>query len=189
MYTTTDSAKVGAVEQPKMALPPEKDHYSGIYEGSPTNADRVISVDEFGNPYNADNPYPIVFDGTISVGKVQVEGTNSNTIEPNPDGSINVNVLTGSVNLDPTIVNISVPLANTEQSFTFPAKTTRFYIKPRSSHNKMQIAYISGGSSTSFITVGMGNSYAEETNMGGKTIYFQLTNASQIIELLYWKQP
>lgn len=66
MYTVADNATVGANEQPKLALPPEKDHYSAVYESSPTNADRVISVDSHGNPYSSNNPMPITGNITVS---------------------------------------------------------------------------------------------------------------------------
>lgn len=66
-----------------------------VYEEEPTVALRTIWVDQLGVPFNKNNPIPIVFDGTISVGKVQVEGTNGNTIEPNADGSINAVIVSG----------------------------------------------------------------------------------------------
>lgn len=89
-WLVADAAEIGAVEQQKSVIP-DKDHYEAIYEQEPTVADRVVMVDEFGEIYSDENPLPIAFDGTISVGRVIVEGENGNTIEPNADGSINVN--------------------------------------------------------------------------------------------------
>lgn len=91
-FTVSLNAEIGANIQDKNNIP-DKDHYSAVYESDPVVADRVILVDEFGDIFGEGNPLPIEFDGTISVGKVQVEGENGNTIEPNVDGSINVNIV------------------------------------------------------------------------------------------------
>lgn len=91
-YTVADSASIGAEEQNKNNIPWE-DHYRAVYESDPVVADRVVFVDKYGNFYDNNNPLPIVFDGTISIGQVEVIGTNGNIIEPNPDGSINVNIV------------------------------------------------------------------------------------------------
>jgi hypothetical protein len=88
-WTTANGAAIGAEQQPKNNIP-DKDHYSAIYESDPVVADRVVQVDKYGNYYDIDNPMPIVFDGTVAIGDVVVKGTNGNSIEPNPDGSINV---------------------------------------------------------------------------------------------------
>lgn len=93
MFLVADNARISASLQDKTVLVPDKDHYLAIYESSPVNADRVIPVDGYGNIISVDNPLPVIFDGTISIGKVEVIGTNGNTIEPNANGSINVNVV------------------------------------------------------------------------------------------------
>lgn len=96
-YTVAAGSNVSAGEQVKGALPPDKDHYSAIYEADPVVADRVIMVDQYGQFYGVANPMPIIFDGTISIGEVVVRGTNGNSIEPNPGGSINVVVVDAPV--------------------------------------------------------------------------------------------
>lgn len=91
-YTTASSALIGAEEQNKNNIPQE-DHYRAIYESDPVVADRVVFVDKYGNFYDKNNPMPIVFDGTVSIGQVEVIGSNGNILEPNTDGSINVNIV------------------------------------------------------------------------------------------------
>jgi len=88
-WTVANGASIGAQEQDKNRIPPD-DHQAAIYEADPTVADRVVFVDQYGNFYDEDNPLPINFSGSITIGAVEVKGTNGNTIEPNPDGSLNV---------------------------------------------------------------------------------------------------
>ena len=92
-YTTANNATIKVIEQ-KKSKPTAVDIINAVYEQEPIVAIRTHYVDELGNSYNNKNPLPIAFDGTISVGKVQVEGENGNTIEPNSDGSVNVNIVT-----------------------------------------------------------------------------------------------
>jgi hypothetical protein len=91
-FTLTDTAYVYQDIQARVNISPQ-DIVQAVYEQEPVVAIRTTSVDQYGNPYNIDNPIPIVFDGTIAIGKVEVQGTNGNIIEPNPDGSINVNII------------------------------------------------------------------------------------------------
>lgn len=91
-YTLLNSAYVYAEEQEKSKLKID-DIWSAVYEQEPTVAIRVVDVDKYGNFYDKDNPMPIIFDGTVEIGEVEVIGTNGNIIEPNADGSINVNVV------------------------------------------------------------------------------------------------
>lgn len=124
-YTVAASAFIYQEEQPRATIPPA-DLAQAVYEQEPGCAIRTIFTDEFGNFYDEDNPLPIAFDGTISVGKVQVEGENGNTIEPNPDGSTNVVIVGGGTSkntynevsavpagIETTIVQYTVSLALT----------------------------------------------------------------------------
>ena len=184
-FTTGNAAFVFAVVQPKNAIPQE-DHYNAVWVQEPVVADRVLPVDQYGEPYSDTNPYPIAFDGTIEIGQVEVKGTNGNVIEPNTDGSINVVQTTAP--LEPTIVNIPISLANTEQSFSFPANTRKFLLRIRDGDGKIKIAFVPGQSGTTYLTIGAGSYYSEDVNISGKSLYFQLTKPNKIIELLYWTQ-
>lgn len=124
-FLVSDAATIAAGEQDKGQIP-DKDHYLAVYEAEPIVADRVIWVDQYGRFYGPDNPLPIAFDGTIAIGDVVVKGTNGNPIEPNPDGSINVNIVNAQTNntitnkygeahavpsgIETTIVSYTVPL-------------------------------------------------------------------------------
>lgn len=88
-YTVAAGSMIYAEEQPKAKIDMET-RLLASYIQEPINAWRVQTVDSKGNPISANNPLPVSFDGTISIGAVEVHGQNGNTIEPNADGSINV---------------------------------------------------------------------------------------------------
>ena len=92
-YLVADSATISAPEQDNFTIKPD-DHYQAVYLPAPVSADRVVPVDPHGNFYNDNNPLPVAFDGTISIGDVTVVGTAPDhyPLEPNSDGSINVDL-------------------------------------------------------------------------------------------------
>jgi hypothetical protein len=95
-YTVVLGAFLYAAEQPKVRLKTD-DIDSATYEQEPTVARRVVGVDQYGDFYDQDNPLPVAFDGDVTIGVVEVKGTNGNFVEPNSDGSINVNVVEAPV--------------------------------------------------------------------------------------------
>lgn len=94
-YTVALDAAIGAQIQPK-SLPTVDDILKAVYENDPTVALRVVFSDQYGNLYSDQNPLPATFSGTISIGSVEIKGTNGNYLEPNTDGSLNVDILPGS---------------------------------------------------------------------------------------------
>ncbi len=129
-YTVALSASIAAPEQDKAVLIPDKDHYQAVYEADPTVADRVVLVDQYGNIFGVSNPLPIAFDGTIEIGSVSVVDSDGDQLDVNPDGSINVNIVSGVTNnpikntyaealavaagVETTIVSYVVPLIITK---------------------------------------------------------------------------
>lgn len=91
-YTVAGSAQITQFEQDKTKLRPD-DMDQATYETDPIVAWRTLNVDQYGNPYSAQNPMPFAFDGTIKVGDVEVVGPTGNVLKPNQDGSLNVNVV------------------------------------------------------------------------------------------------
>jgi hypothetical protein len=90
-YTLALGAVIFANEQKRPAID-NIEIVRATYQEEPTCAVRSIMVDDCGNTVNAENPLPVAFDGTISIGAVSiVEG--GNTMDVNTDGSINVNIV------------------------------------------------------------------------------------------------
>lgn len=126
-YTVAGDAAIGAQIQPKNE-PTVDDIFKAVYESDPTVALRVVFTDQYGNLYSDENPLPATFTGTISVGEVIVKGTNGNTIEPNPDGSLNV-VIEQDLTTNPvvnTYNQVAVASLSTTQivTYTVPAGKT-----------------------------------------------------------------
>lgn len=106
-------------------------------------------------------------------------------LDINPDGSLPTDDVT---NVEfPQVLNIQLPTANTQYTITLPKETKRFIFKVRNSSSKLVWSYsplVSGA----YITLERGSSYSEdkikrETDLN---IYVQVSNNSQILELLYW---
>lgn len=91
-YTVAKSAAIRANEQKRPSID-WSEAMRAMYEEEPTVAMRSVLVDECGDKINKLNPLPIAFDGTVNIGDVHVFGENGNTIEPNVDGSLNVNIV------------------------------------------------------------------------------------------------
>ena len=91
-FLVSDSAQIYAAEQPRVMID-QKEFLRAVYAEEPIVAIRTFMVDDFGDPYNLNNPLPVALEGSISIGAVEVKGTNGNFLEPNTDGSINVNVV------------------------------------------------------------------------------------------------
>lgn len=88
LYTVALGAFVYAQEQPKVTIKPD-DIWQAVYRQEPGTTIGVELDDEWGNPFNVDNPLPVSFDGTISIGEVEIRGSPSGVLlDVNSDGSI-----------------------------------------------------------------------------------------------------
>lgn len=87
----------------------------------------------------------------------------------------------------PTIANVTMTDANTEYSYAVPAHAKRFEIKLRSLNALLKMAFNSGESGTTYITIPYGASYSEQdVKVGGRTLYFQSPTAAQTAEVKVW---
>jgi hypothetical protein len=86
----------------------------------------------------------------------------------------------------PTIANIVIAAANTEQSYVLPASSRRFLIRNRG-NSTAKLAYISGDSGTTYITIRRGSVFTEgDIGSASVTLYFQSPDTGSIIEILSW---
>jgi hypothetical protein len=89
-YTVALDATIGFPEQPKNKIKPD-DIEQATYEADPAVAIRVIPVDPYGGLIGPDNPMAVTFDGTISIGQVEIKGSPSgDLLNVNADGSLDV---------------------------------------------------------------------------------------------------
>lgn len=87
----------------------------------------------------------------------------------------------------PTTANVSMTNAATEYSYAFPEGTKKFKIKLRALNALLQVAFTSGASGTTYLTVPYGDFLEVNAKVGGATIYFQSPSASQMAEIQIWK--
>lgn len=86
----------------------------------------------------------------------------------------------------PFVANVSIVSANTEYSYTFPTNTKKFHIKLRDGQ-RLQLAYISGDTGTTYVTLPAYNLYTEENiTLTSVTLYFQSPVGSNVAEIIYW---
>jgi hypothetical protein len=89
-YTVASGAAISFSEQDKNRIKAD-DIDQAVYESDPTVAIRTIPVDPYGNLYGPDYPMPVAFDGTISIGQVEIKGSPSgDLLNVNADGSLDV---------------------------------------------------------------------------------------------------
>ena len=88
----------------------------------------------------------------------------------------------------PSIANVVIAAANTEESYTLPANSRRFLILLRTpSVAKLQLAYAVGTSGTTYVTINPGCHYSEsEIDSPSVTLYFQSTLSGQVAEIVSW---
>lgn len=85
----------------------------------------------------------------------------------------------------PVIYNVTVLLPNIEVVQLLNDSTKSFSIRVRGV-SKLQLAFVAGQSGTKYITIGAGCTYiADGLNFSG-SLYFQTTQASQVVEILEW---
>lgn len=208
-YTTGLSAAIYAEEQPRPNIP-EKEIFRAVYEEEPTVAIRTHIVDELGDFFGPGNPLPVVLtDGSINIGTVNAElevqlshkdnvpdagdvadsvriGDGTYELKINADGSINtVSAAVSAKN--PFIENFTATLSGTEYSFSFPAGTKRFALKPRTPC-RMQLAFNTGETNSQYISILPGKFYEEiSVNIDtGLDVFFEVSKPGIVIEIVYW---
>jgi hypothetical protein len=85
----------------------------------------------------------------------------------------------------PTVYNVAVTLANTEVSQVLSPSTKQFTIKVRGTA-KLQLAFESGQSGVTYLTVRPGNTYTSEGLDYNGALFFQTDQAAQIVEIVEW---
>lgn len=87
----------------------------------------------------------------------------------------------------PTILNISIPTANIEQSTTFPASTKKIFFQLEG-NAKLQYSFTAAQSGTNYITIPSGGAFEIEglKLSSTLTLYFQASRNNQILQVLYW---
>ena len=92
----------------------------------------------------------------------------------------------GIIKARPTIVNVDITLANTEYSYTLPAKTRKFTIKLRDPGYPLKLAIVESGSGTTYVNIPQGGTHMEDDIKVPLTLYFQSITGSMVAEIISW---
>lgn len=86
-----------------------------------------------------------------------------------------------------TIINLSMPLAGTEYSYTFGSAVRSFRFKTRNC-SKLQYSTVAGQSGTNYDTIYPGAYYSVTNRKPGSTAtyYFQAAGTGEVLEISYW---
>lgn len=106
---------------------------------------------------------------------------------------LDVNIINDSIDVNfegvdtPTLTNVSMILANTEYSHVIPITTKKLQFRVRGI-GKIQYAFSSGGSGTTYYTLSKGNvGIITDLNLSSTiTLYFRSDTAGEILEILAW---
>lgn len=89
----------------------------------------------------------------------------------------------GSTDTTVTIYNKTVTLANTEDSQVLPSNTKYFTIRSRNK-GRLRLAYTSGGTNTSYITLPTGTSFDDPNFYSSIELFFQTSKPGDVIEII-----
>ena len=92
-YLTADGATIRAPEQGRASIPPTQ-HENAVYAEEPIIAKRVIQVDEEGNYYNDQNPFPIDIQ-TVTIPSIDVALTHRENFTPSSNDADSVRIGNG----------------------------------------------------------------------------------------------
>jgi len=188
-YIDRQSIDIGArtftisVSDKNQATPPTIDLTKGwkIAEADIVNRLATTSAAKIDSIEFRDLQFQMELDGD----PVTVRGENGNTLEPNPDGSINA-VIQGSAAGSPTILNTPMATAGTEYNIDLPITVRRFTLKSREPA-LLKLAY--SPSSASYITLKPGSVYTEENLVTpvALSLYIKSNKDNTVIETVYWE--
>jgi len=91
--------------------------------------------------------------------------------------------LGAATNTIPTIYNLNIILADTEYQQALPANTKTFILRSRNKA-QLKLAYVLGGTNTTYLTIPVGSSFEDSQFYTGQTIYVQSTKPGDIIEIV-----
>lgn len=118
------------------------------------------------------------------IGLENVVGTQINPATEDTLTSILSATTSSSSGTTPVVYNSTMTLANTEYSQLLPSTTKAITIQCRGLFD-VKFTYASLASGTTYFTIKSGMSYYEESvSLASKTLYFQCSEAAQVLEII-----
>lgn len=169
-YLVSDNATITANQQEIRPIKPE-DIMNAIYAREPIVAIRTIGVDQFGTPFDNDNPLPVSFSAAFpNIVKIADGGGSGYEVAVNADGSINVHTTSGPtvptqyINQFTAVSSVAYGASTTIGTYTVPATKTatlervevsgtniaQYSVKVNGVEQARKITYFGGGLNESF---------------------------------------
>jgi hypothetical protein len=87
----------------------------------------------------------------------------------------------------PTVYNVTLTSANTEYSRSIPANARKVFIRERSGLVSIKLAYASGQSGTTYLTIPAGTQKTlENCFLSGVILYMQSGTPGTLVEVEVW---
>ena len=88
---------------------------------------------------------------------------------------------------NPTIYNVNLTVAGTEYPQLLNNAVKKILIRVRDGGATLRLAFVSGNTSTVYVTIPRGANYFEENlDLSGVTIYLQSDVSAKVAEILEW---
>lgn len=89
----------------------------------------------------------------------------------------------GTTEFSPTILNVSIPLQDTEVEIDLPEDCKYFILKARKT-SRLRLSYVAGGTDIEWVTIPRGGYWVEEKRLLGKNVYIQSNIDNNLIEVI-----
>lgn len=86
----------------------------------------------------------------------------------------------------PTIYNLTLTSADTEYSQSLPEYVTKIMIKARSTTSTIKLAWVSGQSGSTYITIPANQTYWDDYVGASLTAFVQSSTAGEVVEFQVW---
>ena len=131
-------------------------------------------------------------EGDVNIGSVNAQGTFNSTPPTITDGAQedlqldvngNLKVTQSQANTTPSIFNVTLGPADTEQSQALPANTKEFIVKTRG-NTLLKLSYTATESGTKYVTIPKQGVYTDNNFYTSQTIYFQSPSTGDVVEIV-----
>lgn len=88
--------------------------------------------------------------------------------------------------VEPTIYNVTLTSADTEYPQALPGNTRKIAVIPRDPANSIKMAFTSGASGTTYVTVDSRTYFDDLISMAKPIVYLQSGTAGAVVEIIAW---
>lgn len=134
----------------------------------------------------------LVNDRSVTVVKSVISGETSAggggfvNVKVDPAGKLETNAETTQSPVTRASYNVSIAVADTEQSLVLPTDITGYMIKTRGA-GVLKLSHVSGESGTNYTLIPGRANFTDDHRYQNLTIYFQSPTAGEVVEVVAWE--